>query len=705
MSARAEITESHCHATQHSMDRATNATVDAAMHMIDAEQLQALNLVRIPVWVFDIDHHRIHWANHAALVLWRASSLDELQTREMGRDMSATVAAKLVQHQFDFAAHGSVFKEQWTMYPSGKPVPVNMELSGYRLPDGRMAMLCEGYPAEVHSPEQLRSVEALLHTPMMISLYRLDGTPLYRNPAARASVHCFDEPMSSRFVDTQALAQLIQQVERKGLVTLTMAVNTTAGTRWHEVSARCGKDAVTGEDTILLSEVNVSALKDSEAKASFLSEHDVLTGLPNRTRLQNHFKGLTAPPNAASRQIAMILIDLDRFKDINDTWGHAAGDKLLTEVAARLNQTVRHGDLVARFGGDEFVILLNAVQSREDIDRVYARVREVMTPPVALPGTAVHVSATFGVSLYPEHGDDFDTLLRHADLAMYSGKSAGRNTLEFYECGMSESLQARKHLEDELRLALARREFQVHYQPRVSRQGHIVGAEALARWAHPERGLVMPGNFITVMEDAGLARALGHQIFEMAAKQQATWAAAGHPLKISVNLSPCEFEDPCLLSDLETILIDAGGDPAMLELEVTESMLISQNDRALEVLKAIQSLGLSIALDDFGTGYSNLAYLQRFPFSTLKIDRAFVQAEPSNRPLAEAIVALCKALDLSPVAEGIETVGQLDWLAGLGVTEYQGFLFSRAVPAPQFEALLHKPDQLADIIEAATSTM
>ncbi|MCD0422259.1 EAL domain-containing protein [Rubrivivax sp. JA1024] len=655
--------------------------------------LEPLDLLRAPVWIFDIDHRRVAWANRAALEVWRADSREALAARDLSRDMSATVAARLAQYQADFVANGAVFNEQWTLFPDGQPVPLQMQLSGWRLPDGRMAMLCEGRPIEHTTPESLRAVDALLHTPMMISLHALDGRALYRNPAARASVRRHDERLCERFADADALAALQCQLEREGEATLTMAVHTAAGPRWHEVSARRRRDAVTGAEVLLLGETDVTPLKQSEAQARFLSEHDGLTQLPNRAAAEAHFRRLAdavrqAPPERPLKA-AVVLIDLDHFKDVNDSWGHAAGDELLVQVAERFAGAVRRDDLVARFGGDEFLILLAAPDPRREVARIHARLRERLARPFELGSVQARVAATVGASVFPDDGEDFERLLQHADLAMYRGKAEGRDALAFYEPGMSVTLQARTRLEQELRPALARQEFELFYQPRVSAGvPRIVGAEALLRWRHPARGWVLPGEFIPVCEATGMMRELGRRAFEMAARQQAGWWAAGRRLKLSVNLSPCEFEDPWLLEEIEAVLRDTGCPPQALEIEITESMLVAEGERTTRVVEGLRALGLSVALDDFGIGYSHLAYLQRLPFTSLKIDQRFVQAPPQERPVAEAIVGLCRAMKLHPVAEGVETEAQRRWLEELGVAEFQGWLFAPALPRERFEALL-----------------
>lgn len=646
----------------------------------------------LPIWIFDIDRKRMYWANSAGLRVWRADSLEALRSRDMSSDMSNSVHARLLQYKADFEAHDARFNEHWTLYPEGKPVSVNVHLSGFRLPDGRIGMLSEAHRSEALSPESLRSVEALMHTPVMISLYRHDGLPLYRNPAARESVRALHETLMARFVDAADARRMLEELAQRGQLTRTMGVHTMLGERWHEISARRQWDAVTGDSAILVSEVDVTPLKASEARALFLSQHDSLTGLANRAHVREHLAARLAEAAQYRLQLTLALIDLDRFKDVNDSWGHAAGDELLTEVSERLKRGVRRGDMVARLGGDEFLIMFAPGAASADATPVLDRLRRELAMPFVLSHGECRVSATIGVSCYPQHGADVESLLQQADMAMYAGKARGGNRVTFYEQGMGDAQRQRRAVEEDLARALERREFELYYQPRVDgRSGRIVGAEALVRWCHPQRGLVLPGDFIPICESSGLIRHLGRQVFEMAAAQQAAWRAAGIDIKLSVNLSPYEFRDEELLPHLEDTLRATGCEPSSLELEITESMLLSSDDRPLRTLQRLRALGISIALDDFGTGYSHLAYLQRFPFDTLKIDRTFVQAAPAERPLAEAIVALAGAMNLHKVAEGVETHSQGDWLGALGVTEFQGFLYARPQPRAAFEAMLAEP--------------
>ena len=657
----------------------------------DDRRYGALQLMAQPVWIFDIDRRRVHWANEAALRVWDAASLQELRSRDMGRDMSASVAQRLAQYQNDFIAQGATFQEQWTLYPGGRPVALNVRFVGHRLPDGRMAMLCDGRPAAEQQPEQVRSVEALLHTPVMITLYGRDGAPLYRNPAARASVREVGERLEDRVLEPAALNELHRTLSTRGRATHTLAVRTARGDRWHELSARRCRDAVTGQDALLVSEVDVSAIKRTEARARFQALHDPLTGLPNRSHVMQHFAEAIDELREAGRQAALVFIDLDHFKDVNDTLGHAAGDRLLVEVARRLRASVRGGDLVARLGGDEFLILMVAPDIRAEVDQVRERLMRAVAEPVFMGGHEARVTPSLGVSVFPQDGEDFDTLLRHADLAMYTAKERGRNHLAYYESRMSAELQSRTALEADLRRGLERGEFVVHYQPIVEVSStRVVGAEALVRWQHPERGLVRPDVFIPLCESTGLIRPLGLQVFSAAARCQAAWARQGHALRVSVNLSAQQLRQPDLLPSLVEALRTTGADPRCLQLEITESMLLGRDEALRQLLRDIEAIGLGLALDDFGTGYSNLGYLQSFPIQCLKIDRSFIQTIGERRPLAELIVAMCRLMGLAVVAEGVETAEQFAWVRERGIELCQGYLFSKPLPEDEFDALLRR---------------
>ena len=654
-------------------------------------RFEALNLVSLPTWIFDIDHSRVHWANQAALVIWDAQSLQELCERDMAIDMSDSVRRRLKQYQADFVSQKAVFNEQWTLYPGGKPVPLKARFSGIELEDGRMAMWCEGHlmSVEFDTPEHRRSVEALLHTEIMISLYDMDGQVLYRNPAARESVSRLDERLQDRMGDPEAYAHFMDSLQATESATTTLQLSTIRGSRWLEISARRCRDAVTGLDAMLVSEADVSAIKRTEAKANFLASHDSLTGLPNRSTVLQHFAQTVDHIRTTGQQAALIYLDLDHFKDINDTLGHAAGDELLVQMAKRMRSSTRSSDLVARLGGDEFLILIVSHDIQQEVDLVRGRLLHAVAQPLWLRGTEVQVTPSLGVSMYPTDGTDFDTLMRNADLAMYTAKTRGRNGMAYFDPAMADAARARTTLESELRHALERNEFEVHYQPRVNLiTGNISGAEALVRWRHPVHGLLAPDRFIGLCEETGLIVRLGAHVFQQAALQQVAWASSGTDLQVGVNLSARQFRDPELLATIAQALTQAHCTASRMQLEITESLLIGSEARPLEILCELERMGLSIALDDFGTGYSNLAYLHRFPIHTLKIDKSFIQGDSANLPLAGLIVEMCRVMHLQIVAEGVETEPQLQWVTDKGIESYQGYWFAKPLSVQDFNRLL-----------------
>ncbi|MFM2407234.1 MAG: hypothetical protein RL223_5114 [Pseudomonadota bacterium] len=632
----------------------------------DTALLEALHQ---PVWIFDIDRSRVHWANGAALQLWQAATLGELCARDMGCDMSDTVARRLRQYQRDFERGDARFSEQWTLYPAGRPTTLWVGFSGVRLPDGRMAMLCEARPQQAMPPDSLRSVEALLHTEVMTTLYSRGGRALYRNPAARTSVPEGSDSLQQRLVDREDLRALVRGLVANGHCKLIARVATPQGERWHDLSARLCRDAATGRQALLVSEIDISGLKHAQAQAQYLADHDLLTGLPNRNHVIKAYPQALEDCRRDGLQAALIFLDLDHFKRVNDSLGHAVGDELLMHLARRLRSVLGPQDRVARLGGDEFLLLVSDADAAAAAQARVQALVALIAAPVQISQTELRVTPSIGVSLYPQDGQDIDTLMRHADQAMYSAKAAGRNGMAWFQPAMNAAAQSRLDLEVELRRALAHGDIRVYFQPRIEVQtGRIVGDV-----------------FIPVCEDCGLICELGAMVLEASARQQVAWAAQGWPLKISVNLSPRQFFYNALLQDVRDILDRTGCDPRGIELEITESVLLGHDGRTVATLEALSAMGLGIAIDDFGTGYSNLAYLHRYPVDTLKIDRSFIRALSERPAITEMIVTMCRMLGVTMVAEGVELAEQLDWLRGHAVHEYQGWLFGPAVAPEEFE--------------------
>lgn len=424
---------------------------------------------------------------------------------------------------------------------------------------------------------------------------------------------------------------------------------------------------------------------------------DILTGLPNRFFFLDRLNQEISQAHRGGEKLAVLFVDLDRFKIINDSLGHAVGDELLRETGARLRQCVRVGDTVARLGGDEFVILLNRLASSKDATNAADHAIEKLAKPFVINQAENFVTASVGITVYPNDGSTAEDLLRNADMAMYRAKKSGRGTYAFFEEGMNEEVVRRGLLERELRRAIAQKEFIVHYQPQVNPQtGKVRGVEALVRWNHPELGIVSPLSFIQVAEDTGLIESIGQLVLAQACAQFRAWQDEGIQLDyVAVNLSPRQFRQKNLIELIEAELKKNRMPGKFLELEITESVLIESNEVVTSALARLKALGIKIAIDDFGTGYSSMAYLERLPIDTLKIDQGFIRNindEGEGGAIAETIVAMAKALKKKVVAEGVETQGQAKFLSNLKCNLLQGYLFSHPLPAQNISVLIRETD-------------
>lgn len=437
---------------------------------------------------------------------------------------------------------------------------------------------------------------------------------------------------------------------------------------------------------------DITERRQHQAELEYQATHDPLTGLPNRNLLQDRLTQAMGSSRRSGRQVAVAFVDLDNFKVINDSLGHAVGDRLLQTIAGRLCHSLREVDTVARYGGDEFVLIMADQSTVGDLAQTLGRILQAIAEPVLLDGHDLRVSASIGVTVYPDDGEDFTALLSQADVAMYHAKAAGRGQFQFYTPALNSAACERLEMEIALRSALESDELQVHYQPKVDSAGKVAGFEALIRWESPTLGSVSPVRFIPVAEETGLINPISDLVLRAACRAAAEWAASGWVgLNMAVNLSARQFADEQLLSRISAVLAETGLPAQCLQLELTESMLAEDVERTVRTLSGLKALGVRIAVDDFGTGYSSLAYLKRFPLDILKIDRSFVMEcdrDADGMAIPRAVISLGRSLGLSIVAEGVERQGQFEVLRCQGCDEFQGYLFSRALPADAIPAFL-----------------
>ena len=476
------------------------------------------------------------------------------------------------------------------------------------------------------------------------------------------------------------------------------------GHQWFELSVSSKAGVAEQKPHFIALARDITERKESEQAILRLAHFDGLTGLPNRQSFLERVNREIKRAQRKAGKLAVLFMDLDGFKNINDSMGHGVGDKILQSVADRLRECVRPSDMVsratepgsevelARLGGDEFTALVLDLERAEDAMNIARRILETMQRPFALQGRDVGLSTSIGIALYPQDGEDAVTLLEHADTAMYHAKASGRGQCEFYSAALTERAVLRMSLESSLRVALERNEFHLCYQPQIdAASGRIHSVEALIRWAHPERGLIAPLDFIPLAEENGLIVPIGKWVLKTACADAARWQRAGHSVRVAVNLSPLQFKDPTLVQTVVQTCTDTGLAPQQLELEITEGAILQDTKATMATLEAFRDHGVCIALDDFGTGYSSLSYLKRMPLSHIKVDRSFVSGLPDDadsRAIVSAILAMADSLGISVVAEGVETLAQAQALKRMSCATLQGYFFSKPMAAANIPALL-----------------
>jgi diguanylate cyclase (GGDEF)-like protein/PAS domain S-box-containing protein len=460
-----------------------------------------------------------------------------------------------------------------------------------------------------------------------------------------------------------------------------------------------------GRPQYLLTVVHdVTERRRAEMRIAHLAHHDPLTDLPNRAAFNERLSATLEAASSGGQRFAVMCLDLDRFKDVNDVFGHSSGDALLCAAARRL-QANAQGGFLARFGGDEFMMLVDKGSQPATAAAIADRLVAALADDFDIGGQKLRVGLSVGVAIYPTHGADATWLLSNADAALYRAKAEGRGTVRFYESDMDAELRERRTLQRDLQSALARNELVLHYQPQASIDGTVVGFEALVRWRHPTRGLIAPTTFIPIAEDSGLIIPIGEWVLRTACHEAASWPSA---LSVAINLSPVQFRHGDLPALVHSTLLATSLAPTRLELEVTESVLIGDFPRALSVLRRLKALGIRIAMDDFGAGYSSLSYLQSFPFDKIKIDRAFIanlERNPQSSAIVRAVINLGRGLDLPVIAEGVETEDQRSFLLREACSAIQGFLIGRPLPVEQYARLVGRGTQADPGSDAAASPL
>jgi len=464
---------------------------------------------------------------------------------------------------------------------------------------------------------------------------------------------------------------------------------------WHNSALR---DASGRVISILSLAQDVSSRIQAEERLQYMATHDGLTGLPNSVLLHDRLEAALSRARRARRRVGVMFLDLDHFKDVNDTLGHRVGDALLKELARRIRAALRQSDVLARISGDEFVVVLEDLPDEGAPERVARIILEEVRRPFQVEGNEIHVSGSLGLAIHPEDGTDAETLLKNADAAMYHAKELGRNGFRLFSAELAQRRTQRIQVETALRRALKNNELELHYQPIVeTATGAVNGVEALLRWHDPERGLMLPAGFIPLAEESGLGHAIGHWVMEAACRQARKWRDAGVPLAVSVNLSAGQLRDSSMAGDLKRVLARTGCEPGWLQLEITETSMVRDVEGVSVVLAKLRTLGVRVAIDDFGTGFSSLSHLRHLPVDVLKIDKAFVADIDAPRKrgenaggaaIASAVIGLARGLGLRVVAEGVEKRSQLNFLARAGCDACQGYLLCPPMSAPDLEKWL-----------------
>ncbi|MFK7860731.1 MAG: putative bifunctional diguanylate cyclase/phosphodiesterase [Granulosicoccus sp.] len=660
------------------------------MDTLTDPRLQIMSILAVPLYLFDVDTVAIVWANDAATDFWEADSSEELCQRDMGSNATTTVKLRLSQIRQECFNHGKTVTEHWTVYPKNIPKSAAYRISAFHASGDRQLLLMHVVNEKAISEDEIAlKTTALMHTSTMISAFDKELHLVYCNTAARQSIPETVTTAQQRIPNALQLQGIVDHLHHHDTCDAEVQIKTRLGLRWHAVHVQRCINPTNGRTMYLTSEIDITEERKAKQEVYRLAFTDSLTGLPNRAALNKNLDKILESELSVS--FAILFLDLDRFKVINDSLGHAVGDQLLIDVALRLRQALGKEGVVSRIGGDEFVMLTTRSVEYGDLKRIAEQTLFAMTSPVMVSGHKLRVLPSIGISIYPTDGKRVSAIMENADAAMYMAKT-NQCGYCFYDAKMtssiSENVKDRMGLENDMVTAIVNDEFELYFQPKIScRTLNATSVEALIRWHHPLRGMVPPDKFIGIAEETGQIVDLGNWVLVAAMRQQRRWHDQGLAIPVSVNISARQFGSNDLLADISHALEKTGCDPAMIELEITESMLIGEPDSVYSTLQQISAMGMRLALDDFGTGYSNLAYLQNYPLNCLKIDKVFLE-DRKRSMLTRTILNMGKVLGLEVVAEGVETSSQADWLIAHGCDLLQGFYFSKPQPVREITQYL-----------------
>lgn len=648
-------------------------------------RLITLSFVEVPLWLMDIGRQEIIWSNPAGLDYWGLDNTSDLARLGLASSLSETTQEHLRQIVSRCYKQQTSVVESLSLFPQhAQGRTAEISFSPFPMDDVRQVLLCQ-LKASLDSTDTVaqRSMTLLNATSTMLSLFSADHKLLFCNNAARRAIPDDCQTLEQLLANEGDLYVIEEALESEESCCTELEVNTQQGVRWHNMTFQLTPDTITGETLWQLSAYDATEKRQARQQAYQLAYADSLTNLPNRAALNVYLDTLLAEEDQEHIRFSLFFLDLDRFKAINDSLGHAMGDKLLIEVAHRLKRSVGAHGMVCRLGGDEFVCIINNEIAIEKLRTLAEKVLNIMADTVELAGQNVRILPSIGICRYPNDGKTVLELMENADAAMYLAKSQHSGYCFFDEeisANLAESVKYRLGLENDLVEAINNHQFELYYQPKISADTQkVAGVEALLRWKHPTRGTVSPDDFIRIAEETGQIIELGNWVLDEAMQQQRLWHDAGYRIPMAINISARQFQDDDLVMTVSETLLRTRVDPAMIELEITETMLLGSADDVIETLQQLSSMGIRLALDDFGTGYSNLAYLQRYPLDTLKIDRIFL-ADPRHSLMMQTILEMGRVLGLTVVAEGVESASQVKWLTANGCDLLQGFYFSQPLP-------------------------